>query len=441
MIEGAGHAIDLAAVAAELSDEPFVLLESGGPVTAGARYSVLAFEPSSEIVATGDGRFLERLAAAHRARRREPATEIPFAGGLIGYLGYELLHEIEPVVEAPAGTPLGSAPGHLLACETVICVDRVEDRTWISASGNAARARELVASAPSPPRVAPAPLPAVQLTHAGLAAAGVRPDTTRERYLELVDTAREHIRAGDVFELCVTRRFDADDRGLDLHRALRAASPAPMSAWLSLGDTEVACASPERLVRLYADGTAETRPIKGTRPRGTTAKLDEELRADLESAAKDRAEHVMIVDVARNDLGRVCEPGSVEVTALAGIEAHPAVWQMVSTVRGELESSYDAVDLLRAVFPAASMTGAPKVQAMRLISRLERSQRGVYSGAIGYIDDGGAMDMGVVIRTLVRQDGQVSFHSGGAITSDSDPAAEEQETLDKVAGLVAALQY
>jgi anthranilate/para-aminobenzoate synthase component I len=213
-----------------------------------------------------------------------------------------------------------------------------------------------------------------------------------------------------------------------------------MSAWLNLGDIEVACASPERLVRLDADGVAETRPIKGTRPRGTTAGHDEELRADLETAAKDHAEHVMIVDVARNDLGRVCKPGSIEVAELATVEPHPTVWQMVSTVRGALAPGHDGVDLLRALFPAASMTGAPKVQAMRLISRLERSQRGVYSGAIGYIDDGGPMDMGVVIRTLVRVGDRVSFHSGGAITSDSDPVAEEQETLDKVAGLVAALQ-
>jgi anthranilate/para-aminobenzoate synthase component I len=208
---------------------------------------------------------------------------------------------------------------------------------------------------------------------------------------------------------------------------------------LSLGDTEVACASPERLVALDADGTVQSRPIKGTRARGTSAAEDERLRADLATAEKDRAEHVMIVDVARNDLGRVCAPGTITVSDLAAIEAHASVWQMVSTVQGRLRPPNDAIDLLRAVFPAASMTGAPKIQAMRLISQMESSQRGVYSGAIGYIDDGGAMDMNVVIRTLVRRGERITFHSGGAITSDSDPAAEEQETLDKVAALVSVL--
>lgn len=440
MIEAAGPGIELGAIAAELASEPFVLLESGGPISADARYSILAFDASNEIVAGAGGGFLRRVAEVHRRRRREPPREIPFAGGLIGYVGYEILHEIEPIVEQSSGAALGPPSAHLLECETVICVDRVRDSTSISSTRDLGVARDLVASAPALTGPGDPPLPRGQATADALSAAGVSSDTPRDAYLELVETAKDHIRAGDVFELCVTRRFDRADGGTDLHTALRRTSPAPMSAWLRFGDTEVACASPERLVRLDAGGVAQTRPIKGTRPRGITPARDEALRADLQSAAKDHAEHVMIVDVARNDLGRVCAPGSIEVTELAAVEAHPAVWQMVSTVKGRIRSGYDAVDLLRALFPAASMTGAPKIQAMRLISQLERSQRGIYSGTIGYIDDGGAMDMGVVIRTLVRHRDRVSFHSGGAITSDSDAVAEEQETLDKVAGLLAALQ-
>lgn len=441
MIEDVCGAVDLAAIANDLGDERFALLESGGPLGPGSRYSMLALDSSEELIADGnDGGFLDAVAELHRGRRHDSHAPIPFAGGLVGYIGYELLHEIEPIVEPPGGEALGAPAGHLLACETVICVDRAAGKTWISSGDGMTRAKALVAAAPAPSEIGPVDLPRTQLDHDALTAASIVSDTPRDRYLELVQAAKDHIRAGDVFELCVTRRFDAPAPRSDLYDALRAASPAPMSAWLKLGDTEVACASPERLVSLDVNGTVQTRPIKGTRARGTTAANDERLRAELQNAEKDRAEHVMIVDVARNDLGRVCEVGSIEVTEFAAIEPHPAVWQMVSTIRGDLRGSNDAVSVLRAVFPAASMTGAPKVQSMRLISALESSQRGVYSGAIGYIDDGGAMDMNVVIRTLVRHRDQLTFHSGGAITSDSDPVAEEQETLDKVAALVSALR-
>lgn len=457
MIESVDRPVDVALAARIAATERFALLESGGPVGPDARFSVLALDPTLEIraqdgevtitaleghrgatpAATGDG-LLPTLAALHRARSRPPGGP-PFACGIAGYVGYETLHEIEPSVPRSAAPPLGP-PDALLHCfESAIVYDRLQRRAWLcGADERLPRLRELASAAERAPAQPPqAALP--RLSEALIEAAGITSDTPADDYRALVELAKEHIRAGDVFELCVTRRFELPATTGDLYAALRAVNPAPMSAWLRSPRLEIASASPERLVRLDPDGNAETRPIKGTRPRDGDPQRDRELRDDLARAAKDRAEHVMIVDVARNDLGRVCLPGSIGVARLAEIEAHPTVWQMVSTVRGRLRPSRDALDLLEAVFPAASMTGAPKVQAMKLIAELERSSRGVYSGAIGFIDDGGAMDMNVVIRTLVRWDDRLTFHSGGAITSDSLPHAEEQETLDKAAALVRAL--
>ena len=446
-VEPIDRPLDLAALVPELpANERVALLDSGGAPGPQARFTILALDPSQELVAPVDGAFLDELERVLAARRTPPPpSPLPFTGGAVGYLGYELLHEIEPVVERSAAPPLGLPDAHLLFCDTVLVTDRIARRSWLAAPEHLLpRARELAAAAPTLGDPLPGLPPGPRLTAAEVRDAGVRPHTPRARYIELIEEVRERIRAGDIFELCLTRRFDA---GLDgpaerLYDALRTVNPAPMGAFLRLGaDAEILSSSPERFLALGADGVAETRPIKGTRPRAADSGRDRALRDDLATAAKDHAEHVMIVDVSRNDLGRVCEYGSVHVAELAVVEAHPSVFQLVSTVRGRLRPDRNAVDLIRAAFPGGSMTGAPKIQAMRLISALEDSRRGVYSGAIGYIGDGGTMDLNIVIRTLVRSGDRLTFHTGGAITADSDAVAEEQETLDKAAALVRALAY
>ena len=239
----------------------------------------------------------------------------------------------------------------------------------------------------------------------------------------------------------LTRRLDHVFEGdpVALYRALRRVNPAPFGAFLGLPEVAVLSSSPERFLRLDSAKRVESRPIKGTRPRGSSASEDARLAAELKSSAKDRAENVMIVDLVRNDLGRVCETASVRVAELTRLERYSGVFQLVSTVTGRLAPKRDVTDLLRACFPPGSMTGAPKLAAMKIIDRLEPTRRGVYAGAIGYLDVRGGADLSVVIRTLLVADGRAYAHAGGGVVADSDPALEHREATDKVRPLLAAL--
>jgi para-aminobenzoate synthetase component 1 len=271
---------------------------------------------------------------------------------------------------------------------------------------------------------------------------GIQPIVRQDGYLRVVEEAREHIASGDVYEVCTCNAYETESSasGSALYRALSGISPAPFAAYLRFPEVEVISSSPERFMRLDRDRWAETRPVKGTRPRGASPEEDERNRNDLASSAKDNAENVMIVDVARNDLGRVCRFGTVSVPELRVIESYPLTHQLVSTVRGQLAEGKKPMDLIRASFPGGSMTGAPKIEAMKIIDRLEPIKRGIFSGAIGYLDFDGALDFNIVIRTLVKKGKSVSFHVGGAIVSDSDPSAEFQELMDKAHGMVIALE-
>jgi para-aminobenzoate synthetase component 1 len=263
---------------------------------------------------------------------------------------------------------------------------------------------------------------------------------SRAEFEGAVARVQAYIAAGDVFQANLSQRFSApmSREPFALYRRLRERTPAPFAAFLDLGDVIIASASPERFLSLR-DGHVEARPIKGTRPRGRSPEEDRALAQALVTSEKDRAENVMIVDVLRNDLGRVCRYGSVSVPELWALETHPTVHHLVSTVTGDLAPGRDALDLLLAAFPGGSITGAPKVRAMQIIAELERCPRGPYCGAIGYVSVTGAMDLSVVIRTFVIAGETVTFQVGGGMTADSDPSAEYQETLDKGAALLGAL--
>ncbi len=373
-----------------------------------------------------------------RYRPEQPPGLPPFAGGAAGYFGYDLGRLLErlPATTADEGLPEMNVGLY----DWVLAADHLTGESWIVATGlpsgrpEAARARleeirQLLTRAKGPPGNAP-----------GTRTLRLRSNVSRSDYLASVRRAREYILAGDVYQVNLSHRLEGEWRGAPwpLYERLRASSPVPHGAYLDLGDVAVLSASPERFLRL--DGaSAETRPIKGTRPRGDTPEEDRALAAALLSSEKDRAENLMIVDLLRNDLGKVCRTGSVRVPELFGLEGYASVWHLVSTIRGELRPGLDAVDLLKACFPGGSITGAPKIRAMEIIEELEPVRRGVYCGAIGYISFTGVMDTSVAIRTLVLREGTLHLSVGGGIVADSEPEAEYAETLAKGRAILKAI--
>jgi aminodeoxychorismate synthase component I len=366
----------------------------------------------------------------------------------VGYFGYESLYLIEEVPDV--GVVDLSLPTLCFGLhDMVLACSHVSGEAFLSVIGRGdtaavARQRALdrrdawlrrirALEADPPPETVGSP------DHTS---PSVRSHFDEPAYCRLVERVKEHIFAGDVFEVCLTHRLEADFAGdpWRLYQELRRLSPAPFACFLNFPDAQVVSSSPERFLRLGPDRIAESRPIKGTRPRGATPEQDEALYRELLCSVKDRAENVMIVDLVRNDFGRVCRFGTVHVPELMAVEKYATVFQMVSTIRGQLDEGRDGLDLVRACFPGGSMTGAPKIEAMKIIDRMEPVKRGIYSGAIGYLDYTGSLDLSIVIRTLVIKDGRAYFHVGGAIVADSDPLDEYHETLIKAQALIAALQ-
>jgi para-aminobenzoate synthetase component 1 len=282
----------------------------------------------------------------------------------------------------------------------------------------------------------PPPLPPAVSVKGG----GLKPNFTHEAYLEAVAKAREFICAGDIFQVNLSQRFETESAAppYELYKRLRQINPAPFANYFNFDGVSVIGASPERFLKLRGD-MVETRPIKGTKPRGKTPEADRALAESLIQSRKDRAENIMIVDLERNDIGRVCRYGSVKVTELAILETYPTVFHLTSTVVGQLREGKDRIDLLKATFPGGSITGAPKVRAMEIIDELEPTRRGIYTGSLGYLGFGGDMDLNIVIRTIVIKDGKAYFQVGGAIVYDSEPESEYIETLDKGRALMRAL--
>jgi len=269
---------------------------------------------------------------------------------------------------------------------------------------------------------------------------GLTTNFSREEYLDAVERVIEYIRAGDCFQVNLAQRllYPTVLSSVQLYGQLRARNPAPFAGYYNLGDFTIASTSPERFLRVDA-GEVLTRPIKGTRPRGASPEEDEALVRELEASAKDRAENIMIVDLLRNDLGRVCEYGSIQVPAVCQVETFQYVHHLVSEIRGRLREGMGAVDLLRAAFPGGSVTGAPKIRAMEIIAELEPTSRGAYCGSLGYIGFDGNMDTNILIRTITMGKGWMQFPVGGGIVADSVPEREYEETWHKAAGILKAI--
>ncbi len=364
-----------------------------------------------------------------RRYRTDPPDDrdAPLAGGAVGYLGYELGRHLEHL-PATTADDLGLPDLALAFFDDLVSLDRD--------LGFAQRVRIPL------PGVQPGPHPDLDvLCPPGTMPAAEGSDFSRDAYLAAVDAAKRYIEEGDIFQVNLAQRFTAriDVDPWLLYRHLRWENPAPFAAYLDFGPFQVLSSSPERFLRV--DGRrVETRPIKGTRARDRDPREDGRRARELAASEKDRAELAMIVDLERNDLGRVCEYGTVQVERGRAVESFASVHHLVATVSGNLRPDAELVDLLRATFPGGSITGAPKVRAMEIIDELEHHVRGPYTGAIGYLGFDGRADLNVAIRTLVHRDGWCGFQVGGGIVADSEPESEYQETLDKARALVAALR-
>lgn len=381
----------------------------------------------------------------------------PFAGGIVAMLGHELSSVTEPGLSFRGEDELGLPDLVALAVDRLLALDHATGRLVATglgygATAAAAAARAAAAAEALAARAAALPLadatvaracgladPARSARHCAPAALGARFDAAS--YGALVAAAKERIAAGDVYQVCLTHRLEARFTGdpWTLYRALREASPAPFASYLALPEATLVGASPERFLRVEPDGRVATRPMKGTRPRGATPEEDAALALALAGSAKDRAENVMIVDLARNDLGRVCATGSVHVPELCTLERYATVHTLVSEVAGRLAPGRDTLDALAAAFPPGSMTGAPKRAALRILGRLEPVRRGPYGGALGWLDARGGADLAVTIRSAVVKEGRALYGAGGGIVADSEPQAEWQESLDKALAFARAL--
>ena len=422
-----------------MGSDPFLILKSRGKeitLLYGDRQEKVIGNPFDVL-----GQMLEKYAL-------DPSPfPIPLTGGAVGYLSYDLCHFIEHL-PATAIDDLKLPECYIAFYDAIIAFDHLEGRTYIAATGfpemeeagRRSKAQERIDEL----RAMLAETPCLEETlHSGVViSAKIRANFTHEEYVKAVAAAREYIASGDIFQVNLSQRFDVDlpIAPYELYRRLRLINPAPFACYLNFDDVAVASASPERFLRLEGD-LVETRPMKGTRPRGKSAAEDDALARELLQSVKDRAENVMIVDLERNDLGRVCKYGTVRVRELWTLERYATVFQLTSTVEGRLREGKSRIDLLKATFPGGSISGAPKVRAMEIIDELEPNRRGIYTGSLGYLSFDGGMDLNIVIRTFLIKDGIAYFQVGGGIVSDSDPEAEYQETLDKARALIEALEF
>ena len=444
------------------------LLESVEGGAARGRYSMIGMEPDAIWRAQGEASEINRDALtrpdaftpcpgapldALRAFITESSVEPdaglpPMAAGVFGYLGYDMVRQMERLAPAKAD-PIGVPDAVMIRPTLMVVFDSVRDEMSVvtpvrpqkgvnaRAAYEAAQARiERVVRVLEGPLTHEAPQ-----MEPGASAPSPVSNTPEARYLDMVEKAKDYIRAGDIFQVVLSQRFTAPFSlpAFSLFRALRRVNPAPFLCHLDFGGFQIVCSSPEILVRVR-EGKVTIRPIAGTRWRGKTPAEDEALAAELLADPKERAEHLMLLDLGRNDVGRVAEIGTVEVTDKFFIERYSHVMHIVSNVEGRLSSKHDNIDALSAGFPAGTVSGAPKVRAMEIIDELETDKRGIYGGCIGYFGAQGEMDTCIVLRTAVIKDGKMHAQAGAGIVYDSDPASEHRECVNKAKALFRAAE-
>ncbi len=445
----------------------FLLESVEGGATRG-RYSMIGLDPDLVWRAAGGKAEINRH-ALHKADAFEPCEGKPLdalrallaesaipavpgmppmAAGVFGYLGYDMVREMERLAPAKPDR-IGGVPDAILVRPTVVVVfDAVRDEMnvvtpvrpvrGVTASAAWERACERIEAVVA---TLEGPLRHEEAVDPHLLAQAPQSNTPEPDFLQMVEKARDYVRAGDIFQVVLSQRFTAPFElpAFSLYRALRRVNPAPFLSFLDFGTFQIVCSSPEILVRVR-EGEVTIRPIAGTRWRGATPAEDERLAADLLADEKERAEHLMLLDLGRNDVGRVAEIGSVRVTEQFGIERYSHVMHIVSNVVGQLAGRHDVIDALCAGFPAGTVSGAPKVRAMEIIDELERDKRGIYGGCIGYFGASGEMDTCIVLRTAIVADKKMHVQAGAGIVFDSDPAYENRECVNKATALFRAAE-
>ncbi|MBI2935953.1 MAG: anthranilate synthase component I [Chloroflexi bacterium] len=420
-----------------------------------ARYSFIGTEPSW-VLKSGPGfpgSAVDPLVPMEERLRQFRVVPVPglprFHGGFVGYLGYEAVRYFESRVPHPPRDPLGLPESIFMLTDTLLVFDHLRHKILVVShaylNGNleraysraVARIERLVKRLARPLRL---PLRPPQATAPQGEGPAFQSNFTREGYHRVVLRAKEYIEAGDIIQVVLSQRLARPTAAapLDLYRALRAVNPSPYMYFLALDDFHIIGASPELLVRVE-EGIVETHPIAGTRPRGQTVEEDQALETELRANEKERAEHTMLLDLGRNDIGRVSQPGTVRVTQIMDVERYSHVMHLVSHVVGKLREGMSAYQALRACFPAGTVSGAPKIRAMEIIAELEQEARGPYAGAVGYFSFSGNMDTAITIRTIVLKDGVAYVQAGGGVVYDSTPEGEYQETLQKARALLRAI--
>ena len=436
-------------------DEHCFMLESADQSKRWGRYTFLGYRPRMGITALDGNMMMD----GKKFQTKDPATEIrkllseyrspkvpgmpPFTGGLVGYFSYDYLKYSEPTLKLDAKDTEGFKDLDLMLFDRLVVFDnftqkmllilniRLDDpeANYTAAKHELLRITELVRYGKPEHKLF------------GRLASSLKPYYSKERFCEMVEKAKEHIREGDIFQVVLSNRLEADFEGslFNTYRVLRSLNPSPYMFYFSGSDMEVAGASPETLVKLE-DGILHTFPLAGTRPRGSTEEEDLQLEKELLADPKELAEHNMLVDLGRNDLGRISRFGTVQVEKFHVIERYSHVMHIGSTVRGEIRDDKDALDAIASILPAGTLSGAPKIRAAQLINDLENNKRGIYGGGIGYIDFSGNMDICIAIRIAYKKNNRVFVRSGAGIVADSVPEKEYEESLNKAAAVINAIK-
>ncbi len=439
-------------------DKPCFLLESAEAQERWGRYTFIGIDPELCVTARDGVVTIERdgqltcpgedarvVLRKLLARRRSPRFDFlpPFTGGLVGYFGYDYIQYAEPSLRLKAKDTEGFQDLDLMLFGKVIAFDNFRQKIIIMVTvelddleRSFAAAEAEIGTITAALRSAPGYEPPV-----GRMTSGIRTLFDEKRFCSMVEKAKERIYEGDIFQVVLSNRLEADFEGslFDAYRVLRTVNPSPYMFYFAGNELEIAGASPETLVKLQ-DGVLHTFPLAGTRPRGATPEEDKRLEAELLADEKERAEHNMLVDLGRNDIGKISKFGTVEVEQYMGIHRFSHVMHIGSTVRGQIRDDRDALDAVEAILPAGTLSGAPKIRACQIIDELEDCRRGIYGGAIGYIDLAGNLDTCIAIRIAYKREGKVYVRSGAGIVADSVPENEYRECVNKARAVVKALE-